>query len=77
LDTKAREVLGSIELLEEARVSALIHPATYLNKIIIGYENGSMELWNFRRKSLVHAFTCHIQFFETQRQQKQKDIFGN
>ena len=77
MDTKARAVVGSIELLEEAPIAALIHPATYLNKLLVGYENGSMELWNFRRKSLVHVFTCHLQYFEAQRQQNKEDVFGN
>lgn len=77
IDTKARSVVGSIELLEESPISCLVHPATYLNKVLVGYESGSMELWNFRRKSLVHVFTCHTRYFEAKRAQDSTDIFGN
>jgi U3 small nucleolar RNA-associated protein 21 len=38
----------------------MCHPATYLNKIVIGFENGQLELWNIRRKALVYTFTSHV-----------------
>ncbi|RMB92880.1 hypothetical protein DUI87_30774 [Hirundo rustica rustica] len=31
-------------------VSALLHPSTYLNKILIGSEQGTLQLWNIRSK---------------------------
>lgn len=31
-------------------VSAMLHPSTYLNKILLGSEQGGMQLWNIRSK---------------------------
>jgi len=31
-------------------VSAVLHPSTYLNKILLGSEQGSLQLWNIRSK---------------------------
>lgn len=31
-------------------VSALLHPSTYLNKILLGSEQGTLQLWNIRSK---------------------------
>lgn len=31
-------------------VSAILHPSTYLNKILLGSEQGSLQLWNIRSK---------------------------
>lgn len=33
--------------------SALAHPPTYLNKVVVGSENGSLQLWNVRSGRLV------------------------
>lgn len=34
-----------------------------MNKIVIGFENGQLELWNVRKKALIHTFTSHISYF--------------
>lgn len=31
-------------------VSAIMHPSTYLNKILLGSEQGSLQLWNVKSK---------------------------
>ena len=36
--------------------SAILHPATYLNKILIGSKEGILELWNIRTMKLVYQF---------------------
>ncbi|WFC97594.1 rRNA-processing protein utp21 [Malassezia yamatoensis] len=36
--------------------SCLVHPATYLNKIIIGCTDGSLQLWNIRTGKRIHIF---------------------
>lgn len=45
-----------LELSSSARVTALIHPPTYLNKIVIGFADGRMELWNIKTKTRIHVF---------------------
>lgn len=39
-----------------------MHPATYVNKFLIGFENGQMELWNIRTKTLIYTFNAHIEY---------------
>lgn len=39
-----------------ATVTALVHPQTYLNKIVVGWSTGALELWNIRTGAMVHRF---------------------
>lgn len=32
------------------KISAILHPSTYLNKILLGSEQGSLQLWNVKSK---------------------------
>jgi U3 small nucleolar RNA-associated protein 21 len=43
--------------LPAEKCTALMHPDTYLNKILLAFENGVMELWNLRTRSRVFRFT--------------------
>jgi len=38
------------------RVTCLMHPHSYLNKVCIGFSNGDLELWNLRSKTHLHSF---------------------
>jgi U3 small nucleolar RNA-associated protein 21 len=40
----------------DATVTAIVHPQTYLNKVVIGWSTGALELWNFRTSKLIHRF---------------------
>jgi len=33
-----------------------MHPATYMNKILVISSQGSMQLWNVRKGALIHHF---------------------
>ena len=46
--------------LQPSRISTIAHPATYLNKIIVGYANGQIELWNIQKKAIVYTFASHL-----------------
>uniref|UniRef100_A0A671SP93 WD repeat-containing protein 36-like n=1 Tax=Sinocyclocheilus anshuiensis TaxID=1608454 RepID=A0A671SP93_9TELE len=37
-------------------VSALMHPSTYLNKILFGSSQGSLQLWNIKSNKLLFTF---------------------
>lgn len=50
------ELSDSIELPLDASPTAFVHPSTYLHKVLIGYSNGTLQLWNFRTRTLVHQF---------------------
>ncbi|XP_012514960.1 PREDICTED: WD repeat-containing protein 36 [Propithecus coquereli] len=36
------------------KISAILHPSTYLNKILLGSEQGSLQLWNIKSKTDGH-----------------------
>ncbi|SPO27880.1 related to UTP21 - U3 snoRNP protein [Ustilago trichophora] len=50
------ELIRHIHLPHSFVASSLLHPATYLNKILIGSTDGQLALWNIRTGSLVHAY---------------------
>ncbi|CAO1635675.1 unnamed protein product [Sympodiomycopsis kandeliae] len=51
------QLISSIdEMPDNATPTALLHPATYLNKVLVGLSNGNLALWNIRTGSLVHQF---------------------
>ncbi|XP_063066369.1 WD repeat-containing protein 36 [Engraulis encrasicolus] len=37
-------------------VSALMHPSTYLNKILLGSRQGGLQLWNIKSNKLLYTF---------------------
>lgn len=39
-------------------ISTLLHPPTYLNKILLGSTQGTLRLYNLRTLALVHEFGC-------------------
>jgi WD40 repeat protein len=55
-DLASGESAGVIELPPQDRVTALMHPDTYLNKVIVAYASGTMELWNLRTATRIHRF---------------------
>ncbi|KAJ8287031.1 hypothetical protein GJAV_G00046230 [Gymnothorax javanicus] len=38
-------------------VSAIMHPSTYLNKILLGSTQGSLQLWNIKSNKLLYSFS--------------------
>lgn len=44
------------QLRESFTPTCIMHPDTYLNKILIGSEEGPLQLWNIKSCSLVHEF---------------------
>ncbi|NXT13258.1 WDR36 protein, partial [Prunella fulvescens] len=43
-------------------VSALLHPSTYLNKILLGSEQGTLQLWNIRSNYRYSELHCMLMF---------------
>uniref|UniRef100_A0A182Q2F6 Uncharacterized protein n=1 Tax=Anopheles farauti TaxID=69004 RepID=A0A182Q2F6_9DIPT len=41
---------------EKFQISAIVHPASYKNKILLGSVQGGLELWNLKSGKLVHKF---------------------
>ncbi|XP_044536058.1 WD repeat-containing protein 36 [Gracilinanus agilis] len=38
------------------KISTVLHPSTYLNKILLGSEQGSLQLWNIKSNKLLYTF---------------------
>jgi len=46
----------AIHLERRDVATCMMHPDTYLNKFLIGFESGEMELWNVRTRKKVYGF---------------------
>ncbi|KAI0224591.1 rRNA-processing protein utp21 [Massospora cicadina] len=53
---------------ESFNVTCVVHPATYLNKVVFGSTQGAMQLWNIKTRKLIYTFkpfaspiTCLVQ----------------
>ncbi|KAF8922887.1 Utp21 specific WD40 associated putative domain-containing protein [Dissophora ornata] len=55
-DHTTGELYTTIDFDSSFTVTTLIHPSTYLNKILIGSNQGTMQLWNIRTSTMVYAF---------------------
>eukprot|EP00252_Welwitschia_mirabilis_P019651 TRINITY_DN4608_c0_g1_i1.p1 TRINITY_DN4608_c0_g1~~TRINITY_DN4608_c0_g1_i1.p1 ORF type:complete len:897 (+),score=167.79 TRINITY_DN4608_c0_g1_i1:212-2902(+) len=53
---KNREPIGQIQLGENFSPSCICHPDTYLNKVLIGSEEGSLQLWNVNSRKKLYEF---------------------
>jgi U3 small nucleolar RNA-associated protein 21 len=38
------------------KISTILHPSTYLNKILLGSTQGAMQLWNIHTNKLIYTF---------------------
>ena len=43
-----QELIGSLDLSEGGDVTSILHPATWLNKVVLGREDGVVQIWNIR-----------------------------
>lgn len=42
--------------VDKFKITALMHPSTYLNKILLGSEQGELQMWNIKHGKLIHTF---------------------
>ncbi|OQR77968.1 WD repeat-containing protein 36-like, partial [Tropilaelaps mercedesae] len=54
------KVYTTIDLSSFGGLSAMVHPNTYVNKILFASANGRMQLWNIASNKLVYEFTKFI-----------------
>ncbi|TPX62210.1 hypothetical protein SpCBS45565_g07059 [Spizellomyces sp. 'palustris'] len=50
------ELYNELTFPESFRVTCAMHPSTYLNKVLFGSQQGSMQLWNLRTLRLLYEF---------------------
>lgn len=56
-DLARRAAAGALPALgRDECVTCMCHPPTYLNKVVLGLADGSLQLWNFRTGRRVHVF---------------------
>lgn len=55
-DIKEETEFLELKLDKHFSVSALCHPPTYLNKVLLGSQQGSLQIWNLRTSKLVYSF---------------------
>lgn len=48
--------VASIQLAQGFVPTCMVHPDTYLNKVVVGAEDGRMQLWNFASQQLIFEF---------------------
>ncbi|XP_038987551.1 WD repeat-containing protein 36 [Phoenix dactylifera] len=51
------EPVGHIQLEAKFSPSCIMHPDTYLNKVIVGSQEGPLQLWNISTKEKIYEFT--------------------
>ncbi|XP_054162856.1 WD repeat-containing protein 36-like [Oppia nitens] len=57
-EIRSQELTLTIPMNPESfRMTCLVHPATYINKILIGSVQGSLQMWNLRTQTLIHTFS--------------------
>jgi hypothetical protein len=52
----AAELQNEIAFHPSFKATAVLHPSTYLNKVIVGGENGELQLWNTRTWCVLRVF---------------------
>ncbi|CAH0553974.1 unnamed protein product [Brassicogethes aeneus] len=56
-DIKAESVFLELTFSnKEFQITALLHPSTYINKVLFASDSGGMQLWNLSKCKLVHNF---------------------
>ncbi|KAJ2790901.1 rRNA-processing protein utp21, partial [Coemansia guatemalensis] len=68
-DKNSREIFTEIEFQSESfRVTSIVHPSTYVNKIVVGSAQGGMQVWNIQTRRCLYEFksfgsgiTCMVQ----------------
>ncbi|KAF7440643.1 hypothetical protein PC9H_000990 [Pleurotus ostreatus] len=51
------ELESEIRFESDFSASGILHPATYINKILVSSRQGTMQLWNTRTQTCIYKFT--------------------
>ncbi|XP_071864291.1 WD repeat-containing protein 36 [Bombus fervidus] len=56
-DIKTEELVSELDFsVKHFKITTIIHPNTYVNKILLGSEQGQLQLWNLRVLKLIYTF---------------------
>ena len=57
-NSSSSELHTTIEFDASFTATQLVHPSTYINKIVVASEEGSLQIWNIQTRQLIHEFTA-------------------
>ncbi|KAJ3122567.1 hypothetical protein HK098_002746 [Nowakowskiella sp. JEL0407] len=57
-NTQSKELVSEQSFNDEFHITTMIHPSTYVNKILIGSREGKFQLWNIRSMKMLYEFNC-------------------
>ncbi|KAJ7097769.1 Utp21 specific WD40 associated putative domain-containing protein [Mycena belliarum] len=57
-ETTTGELESTIEFDIGFTATSILHPATYLNKVLVSSSQGNMQLWNIRSRTCIHKFSA-------------------
>lgn len=67
-DIKTEEIVAETHFSNKVfMITTMMHPATYINKILLGSEQGTMQLWNIGNISIIKNYSgwgCSISVIE-------------
>ncbi|DBA00249.1 TPA: hypothetical protein N0F65_007893, partial [Lagenidium giganteum] len=55
-DTETMELVNTLNFPSGFTPSTMLHPSTYLNKILVGSDEGALQLWNVRTMKCIYSF---------------------
>ncbi|KAF5369178.1 hypothetical protein D9615_009977 [Tricholomella constricta] len=58
-DTKEGVLDSTIQFEAGFTATSILHPATYLNKVLVSSSQGIIQLWNIRSQTCIHKFPLH------------------
>lgn len=56
-DTTEGELRSTIQFDQDFTATSILHPATYLNKVLVASSQGTMQLWNTLSQTCIYKFT--------------------
>jgi U3 small nucleolar RNA-associated protein 21 len=56
-DVQAKELSTTIEFEEDFTATHVIHPSTYLNKVVVTSKEGGMRIINIQTRQIIHSFS--------------------
>jgi U3 small nucleolar RNA-associated protein 21 len=58
MDLKSGSMISELTFVNKSRISTILHPTACLNKILVGFDDGHLELWNIRTGKHIYGFKC-------------------
>lgn len=57
IDVRNKELVAEVPFHNHLfKISAILHPSTYINKVLLGSEQGSLQLFNVRKQKTIYTF---------------------